>query len=165
MNRCTLFMRLTGAPESFLHLTDNQAHAPLQISSELYACLLLLPSHSHKPAYSSCRWDLTGHSSNVPSILLKKQLCAPCSLKCKAYFIPCEPNSLQSLVALLVCCRWKMELHRLGLVCFAIWLWSRYSLQSGVDEFLTWLRMETCTQTHTGQHWLWFGHWFKVGIF
>lgn len=98
-----------------------------------------------KPAYSTCRWDLTGDSSNVPGILLKKQLCVACSFKCKAYFIPYEPNSLQSLDALVVRCRWKIELQRLEFVCFGIWLWSRYSLWCGVEGVLTWLKTEART--------------------
>lgn len=105
MNRCTLFMRLTGVPESSLSLSlstslDKPARSPPQISSE--PCLLRLPrlpllSLSCRPAHRTCRWDLTGDSSDVPGILLKKQLCVLCPLECKAYFIP--PRAKQLAVA------------------------------------------------------------------
>lgn len=71
VNRCTLFVCLTGVPESSLHFSNKQACAPLQISSMPHAFLLPLPSLGHKPAHSTCRWDLTCNSSNVLGILLK----------------------------------------------------------------------------------------------
>lgn len=112
-DRCTRKL----SPLSTL-LTSKACAPPLQISSEPYSSLLPLLSLRHRPAHSTCRWDLTGDLSNVPGILLKKQLSVLCSLKCKVYFIPHEPNSLQSLDALVVCCRWKIEVQKLGLVCF-----------------------------------------------
>lgn len=73
MNRCTLLMRLTGVPESSLPSPDKKSlHSFFQISSEPYSSLLPFLSLRHRPAHSTCRWDLTGDLSNVPGILLKK---------------------------------------------------------------------------------------------
>lgn len=137
MNRCTLFMRLTGVPESSL-LSPLCWQASRRSSADLlWAVLVSPPSPVAQPRAgptAPAGGTLTGDSSDVPGILLKKKpLCVLCSLKCKAYFIPYEPNSLQWLDALVVCCRWKTEVQRLGCVCFGIWLWSRCSSGRGPD--------------------------------
>lgn len=137
MNRCTLFMRLTGVPESSSPLSTllTSEQALLCRSPLSRAPLSSLPRRSaaSRPT-APAGGTLTGDSSDVPGILLKKKpLCVLCSLKCKAYFIPYEPNSLQWLDALVVCCRWKTEVQRLGCVCFGIWLWSRCSSGRGPD--------------------------------
>lgn len=84
--------------------------------------------------YGARRWDPHRRlQRRARDPIKKKPLCVLCSLKCKAYFIPYEPNSLQWLDALVVCCRWKTEVQRLGCVCFGIWLWSRCSSGRGPD--------------------------------
>lgn len=78
MNRCTLFTRLTGVPESSLHFTDKQAGASFQISSE--PCTA--PPPSPRPSASGRPTVPAGGTSpatlgNVLRILLKKAtLCA-----------------------------------------------------------------------------------------
>ncbi|KAJ4925532.1 hypothetical protein JOQ06_018259, partial [Pogonophryne albipinna] len=55
---------------------DNQTCAPPQ---ETYLSSLSCPLATNR-THSTRRWDLTGDSSNVPWIPLKKQLCVLCSL-------------------------------------------------------------------------------------
>lgn len=106
-DRCT---RKLSSPH---HFTDKQACAPLP--DLLWAVHRSPPSPVPQPqAGPQVGPHLTGDSGNVTGIPFKKekrkqQLCVLCSLECKAYFIPYEPNSLQSLDALVVRCRWKLS--------------------------------------------------------
>lgn len=93
--------RCTRKLSSSLHFTDKQACAPLP--DLLWAVHRSPPSPVHR--WGPHQW-LQQHAQDP---IKKSNSCVLCSLKWKAYFIPYEPNSLQSLGALVVCYRWKLS--------------------------------------------------------